>query len=106
MSTSTVIVPGVSVIELATTLTTAHEPPRIGTATIDVRMTLETPGGGIVFVDYTGRSNLETGAAYACPRFRTGVPELAWLNRVQAVAKGFFDPQAMTVTYPTVYELR
>ncbi|MCA9503064.1 MAG: DUF3237 family protein [Myxococcales bacterium] len=77
-----------------------------GTATIDVRMTLETPGGGIVFVDYTGRSNLETCAAYACPRFRTGVPELAWLNRVQAVAKGFFDPQAMTVTYPTVYELR
>jgi len=77
-----------------------------GTATIDVRMTLETSEGGLVFVDYTGRSNMETGAAYACPRFRTGVPELAWLNRVQAVAKGFFDPQAMTVIYPQVFELR
>lgn len=77
-----------------------------GTATVDVRLTLETEAGGLVFVEYTGRSNLETGAAYACPRFRTGVPELAWLNRIQAVAKGFFDADAMVVTYPEVYELR
>lgn len=77
-----------------------------GTARVDVRMTLEADSGGIIFVEYTGRSNLETGAAYACPRFRTGVPELAWLNRVQAVAKGHFDSQAMTVTYPEVYEMR
>jgi len=77
-----------------------------GTATIDVRMTLETPAGALVFVEYTGRSHLETGLTYATPTFRTGDPDLAWLNRVQTVAKGFFDAEAMTVTYPVIYELR
>lgn len=77
-----------------------------GTACVDVRLTLETSEGGIIFVEYTGRSNLETGDAYSCPRFRTGAPGLEWLNRVQAVAKGFFDAETMTLTYPEVYEMR
>lgn len=77
-----------------------------GTAQVDVRMTLETSEGGIVFVEYTGRTNLETGLAYTCPRFRTGATGLEWLNRIQAVAKGIFDPDAMTLTYPMIYEMR
>ena len=77
-----------------------------GTACVDVRLTLETSEGGIIFVEYTGRSNLETGLAYSCPRFRTGAPGLEWLNRVQAVAKGYFDSEAMTLTYPEIYEMR
>jgi len=77
-----------------------------GTATVDVRLTLETSEGGIIFVEYTGRSNLETGDAYACPRFRTGAPGLEWLNGVQAVAKGHFDSEAMTMTYPEIFEMR
>ena len=77
-----------------------------GTACVDVRLTLETTEGSLVFVEYTGRTNLETGYAYTCPRFRTGAPELAWLNHVQAVAKGYFDAETMTVTYPQIFEMR
>lgn len=77
-----------------------------GTASIDVRLTLQTSEGGLIFVEYGGRSNLETGFAYACPRFTTGVPGLEWLNRVQAVAKGHFDAEAMTMTYPMIYQMR
>lgn len=77
-----------------------------GTASVDVRLTLESDAGGLVFVQYTGRTNLETGAAYTCPQFRTGAPGLEWLNRIQAVAKGHFDGEAMTVTYPEIFEMR
>ena len=77
-----------------------------GTARVDVRLTVETTEGGLVFIQYTGRMNPETGLAYCCPQFRTGAPGLEWLNRVQAVAKGFFDAEAMTVTYPEIYEMR
>ncbi len=77
-----------------------------GTATVDVRLTLETHDGALVFVEYRGRSNLETGFAYSAPLFRTGDERYAWLNRIQAVAKGIFDGDAMKVTYPMVYELR
>ena len=77
-----------------------------GTGYVDVRMTLETDAGELVFVEYTGRMNMETGIAHTCPQFRTGAPGLAWLNRVQAVAKGRFDADTMTVVYPEIYELR
>jgi hypothetical protein len=77
-----------------------------GTGRVDVRMTLETDDGALLFVEYTGRFDPGTGRAWSTPTFRTGDPRYAWLNRVQAVAKGFFDAQAMTLTYPVVYELR
>jgi len=77
-----------------------------GTARVDVRLCVETAQGGLVFIEYTGRTNLETGAAYSTPTFRTGVPELQWMNRIQAVAKGRFDPDAMTMTYDQIFELR
>ena len=77
-----------------------------GTAVVDVRITLETHDGAMVFVEYRGRSNLETGIAYSTPTFRTGDARYAWMNRIQAVAKGTWDAEAMRVTYPMVYELR
>ena len=77
-----------------------------GTATVDVRLTLETHDGALVFVEYTGRSHLDTGAAYAAPQFRTGDPRYAWLNRIQAVAKGVWDGDAMVMSYPVIYEMR
>jgi hypothetical protein len=72
----------------------------------DIRLTLESDDGGLVFVEYTGRLHAESGIAYTCPRFTTGAPGLEWLNHVQAVGKAHFDAEAMTVTYPQVYELR
>ena len=77
-----------------------------GTALPDIRMTLESDEGGLVFVEYTGQMNFETGIAYTCPRFTTGAPGLEWLNRVQAVGKGFYDAEAMTVNYPEIFEMR
>ena len=68
--------------------------------------TLETSDGGLIFVEYTGRTHMETGYAYTCPRFRTGAPGLEWLNHVQAVAKGYFDEERMVVTYPQIFEMR
>jgi hypothetical protein len=77
-----------------------------GTGRVDVRMTLETDDGALVFVEYTGRFDPQTGSAYSTPAFRTGDARYAWLNRVQAVAKGYFDAAAMTMNYPMIYELR
>lgn len=61
-----------------------------GYGTIDVRMTLETHDGAVVFVSYSGRLDFTTMTAYATPQFHTGDERYAWLNRVQAVAKGVF----------------
>ena len=49
-----------------------------GVALVDVRLTLETTEGGLIFVEYTGRTNMQTGYAYTTPRFRTGA-ENGWL---------------------------
>jgi hypothetical protein len=72
----------------------------------DIRLTLESEEGGLVLVEYSGRLNPETGIAYTSPRFTTGAPGLEWLNHVQAVGKAYFDAEAMTVTYPQIFEMR
>jgi hypothetical protein len=77
------------------------------TGTLDVRGTLDTHDGALVFVSYRGRLDLSTppGSApiYAAPLYDTGDERYAWLNRIQAVAKGQLDGQ--TLTYE-IYELR
>ena len=66
-----------------------------GIATVDVRMTVETHDGALVLVTYTGRSDFREGPGahpiYSAPKFETGDERYAWLNIVQAVAKGSFD---------------
>ena len=78
-----------------------------GTATLDVRATLETHDGAIVLLQYGGRVDatrgLGGGAIYAAMRFDTGDERWAWLNRLQAVAKGCLDGSLLTYD---VYELR
>lgn len=63
--------------------------------TIDVRVTIETDDGAIVFVQYQGRMDFSNGPgsspAYVAPTFETSAPEYAWLNGVQAVGKGVVD---------------
>jgi hypothetical protein len=65
------------------------------TCTLDVRMTFETHDGALVLVCYSGRIDLSKGPGqspvYAAPLFETGDDRYAWLNRVQAVAKGKLD---------------
>lgn len=61
-------------------------------ATIDVRATIETHDGALVYVQYSGRTDISGGMGsapmYVTPRFETGHPDYAWLNAVQAVGKG------------------
>lgn len=77
-----------------------------GTGSVDVRATMETHDGALVYVTYTGRRDFSQGMdapVYTAPRFETGDERYAWLNRVQAVAKGELD--GTTLTYE-VFEVR
>ena len=66
-----------------------------GTATLDVRATLRTDDGAIIFMQFIGKSPSDASQGlqppatiYVAPRFETGDERYAWLNRVQAVGKG------------------
>jgi len=78
-----------------------------GTATLDVRVTLETRDGAVVFLHYGGRVDASRGLGgapiYAALRFDTGDERYAWLNRVQAIAKGMLSGNELAYE---VYEIR
>ena len=64
-----------------------------GTGMVDVRATLQTDDGAIIFVQYNGRMDTSQGlrfpmTAYVAPVFETGDERYAWLNRIQAIGKG------------------
>ncbi len=63
-----------------------------GVASIDVRATIETHDGALVYIEYTGRSDASEGLGaapiYVAVRFETGDARYRWLNTVQAVGKG------------------
>lgn len=68
----------------------------VGTVgTVDVRATIETDDGALVYLTYGGRMDLSKGQGgapvYSAPRFETGDERYAWLNLVQAVGKGEID---------------
>ncbi len=77
---------------------------------LDVRFTLETDDGALVYVQYHGRCDVcgglsAPGSVYAAPRFETGDERYLWLNSIQAVQKGHLDPETLQITYKT-YEVR
>ncbi len=78
-----------------------------GTGTLDVRATLETGDGALIYSFYRGRMDLTqpVGGApiYAAPLYETGDERYAWINKIQAVAKGTTDGQ--TLEYE-IYEVR
>lgn len=75
-----------------------------GYASIDVRFTVETHDGAVIFVEYGGRFHFDTATAYSTPRFHTGDERYAWINRIQAVGRGTFTA-ADTIAYE-LFELR
>jgi cytochrome P450 len=78
-----------------------------GTAAIDVRSTLETDDGALIYVSYQGRTDYSlagAGPLYAAPTFETGDPRYSWLNKVQAIARGTAEGLT-TLTYD-VFEVR
>lgn len=78
--------------------------PEPGKMLIDVRLTLKTQTGGLIYTQYEGRFNgsadamakLAEGEALPADsyslvthvRFETGIEELAWLNHIVAVGMG------------------
>lgn len=63
-----------------------------GIGLMDVRFTVETDDGALIYVSYGGRVDLSDGlegaTLYTAPRFETGDERYAWMNKIQAVAKG------------------
>jgi hypothetical protein len=77
-----------------------------GSMKLDVRLTLQTTDGALIFMAYTGigvRGEDGGTKVYSTPLFETGAPAYAWLNNVQAIAIGSTTPGG--VTYE-VYAIR
>ena len=71
---------------------------------LDVKFTLKTDGGAYIFVEYSGRAEMETGQIATAPTFQTSHEKYLWLNRVQAVAAGVVDGTGL-LTY-SLYEVK
>ena len=74
-------------------------------AALDVRLTLKTDDGELIYVEYTGRMNAETGLIAVAPTFETGSEKYAWLNGIQAVSAGEVDMSTGLLIY-NIYEAR
>lgn len=79
-----------------------------GCGMLDVRYCVETHDGALIYLQYAGRVDVANGVGsapvYSTPTFETGDSRYAWLNKVQAVAKGTIS-EDLVLTYE-VYELR
>lgn len=77
--------------------------------TLDVRVTLETHDGALVYAAYRGRVDLGQGIGakplYSAPLFFTGDPRYEWLNAIQAIAKGVVAADGRLLTYE-MFEVR
>jgi hypothetical protein len=74
-----------------------------GTADIDVRLLLESDDGALIHMSYQGKLALADQTVVAAPRFLAGDERYAWLNGVQAIAKGKTDTK--TLVYD-IHEVR
>lgn len=76
---------------------------------LDIRGTVETDDGALIYASYKGRTDLSGGVGaaplYAAPMFETGDERYRWLNLIQAVAKGEIAPDLSRITFE-VYEVR
>lgn len=70
---------------------------------LDVRLTLKTDDGAFIYVEYSGRMDMEAGIIAVAPTFQTGAPQYNWLNRIQAVAAGSVNLETGILIY-SLYE--
>jgi hypothetical protein len=90
-----------------------------GVARLDVRMMLETEDGTPIYMQFSGmlevndrvtaawngshESDYDDAYFFAQPRFETGDPRYAWLNRIVCLAEGKVGPNKVTYrVYRTV----
>jgi hypothetical protein len=84
-----------------------------GIGLVDVRLTLQTHDNALIYMTYTGVLDLgpdgynkflcgempPTFPVRTAPRFQTGHPDYAWLNRLQCLGIGEADSNSAKVTY-------
>ena len=58
---------------------------------LDVRQTLRTDDGALIYVTYQGRCDRARGTYTVAPTFETDDERYAWLNAVQAIGQGRTD---------------
>jgi hypothetical protein len=65
-----------------------------GTGQVDIRYTVETHDGALIYVHYQGRRDFTLvyegidAPVYIAPYFETSDERYAWLNKIQAIGKG------------------
>lgn len=71
--------------------------------TIDARGLLETDDGALIYTWYHGRLDLSAGPgsspAYSAPLYETGDERYAWMNKIQAIAKGNLSDDGKQLVY-------
>jgi len=63
-----------------------------GTLELDLRVTLETEDGALIYMTFTGVRDDTTRYFRTLPRFETAAPQYAFLNRLLAVGIGEIGP--------------
>jgi hypothetical protein len=72
------------------------------TGALDVRATLQTDDGAVVFTEYRGRVRFSPDGmnqVFTSPRFETGDARYAWLNTVQCIGKGVSNQHERWLRY-------
>ena len=72
------------------------------TGALDVRATLKTDDGAIIFSEYRGRVHFGADGlhrVFTSPRYETGDPRYAWLNGLQCVGKGVSNANERWLRY-------
>jgi hypothetical protein len=72
------------------------------TGALDVRATLKTDDGAIVYSEYRGRVRFSADGlnqVFTSPRFETGDERYAWLNGVQCIGKGVSNQHERWLRY-------
>ena len=64
---------------------------------LDVRFTLKTDDGAYIYVEYSGRAEMETGQIATAPTFQTSHEKYRWMNGLQAVAAGVVDGSGVLI---------
>ena len=64
-----------------------------GTFTLDLRVTLETDDGALIYMTFTGVRDDATNYFRTLPRFETAAAEYSFLNRLLAVGIGEIRPE-------------
>jgi len=64
---------------------------------LDVRFTLATEDGAFIYVEYSGRADMESGLIATAPTFQTSHEKYLWMNNIQAVAAGQIDEQGKLI---------